>query len=219
MAHMTLKSVLAGIAFAGLLAATALPNSANASSRKDSNTHPLVIIDHLGAGRSDAALGYKTHWECEIDLSAPTSPETCYRIVGANAPRPDAVGSTTTVPLAHRLGLRFGYTSLGLAHHAASGTPSEGPCVDSGGLRLYETINYGGACIKFTNHGNIDLQTVNFWGTGTNVGGNVSSLSTYGSGATGHFNCINGDAVYFQPYQDTPQFDSNCNDNGHALYM
>jgi hypothetical protein len=69
-----------------------------------------------------------------------------------------------------------------------------------------------------TGTGQVDLQTLNFWGTTTNVGQAVSSLSTYGSNGHGDFVCGGGGQFNFVSSTDYYYVGANCNDDGHMLY-
>ncbi len=168
-------------------------------------------VDKLGPGLSDQALGFATHWECVTNIAIPTDPFTCTRVKGANA---------TIVPPTGLSGLIQGLSvsPQGVGRHAPLDGITESSCGYSGGVKLFEVAYLGGNCARFTGAGNIDLRTINFYGTSQNVGQNVSSLSTLGSSGHGDFTCGDGSQFNFNSGTRYDYVGNGCNDSGNILY-
>lgn len=203
------KLALTALTLTGLLTSVLLSSTTQAATPKQSPHRPNVVIDQLGPGLSDAAMGFKTHWECELDLSVPTSPFTCWRIKDAKP--------TSTVIVQHAVpSQRPAYTLAGFTHRSTSDLPN-GPCNQNLGIKIWQDQGYAGSCVRFTGTGDQDLNAISYPNTGVQIGFTMSSLSTLGSNGHGYITCFAASDFSIQSnssYYGVGQ----CNDNGNRLF-
>jgi len=168
-------------------------------------------------GVVDKALGFGTHWECVTDVSNPSDPFTCTRTPNSR-PTIDALGLSGAMGM-HPI------SAMGARPLNVTGPTT---CDYQGGIRLYETVDFGGDCARFTGSGNINVQNVSFPGTSNSVGGAVSSLSSYGSTGYGDLSCSSGQQFNYDSntrYSNIAgpdrygTYPSACNDGGQVLYI
>ncbi len=228
MARSTLKSALAGLALAGMLGATTLPNAVHAATPRDAappfqhdnivGRHPVVYHDSFsgpGQYRLDQALGRKTHWEGYLNLSDPTSTLTWTRVDNS------VVASGATVLSGG--GTHVGVRPASLPHVQPHDIPSTF-CGSTGGVRIGQNKDFnGGDCIEFQGKGSQDLHIL-YPGCYTfcsHVNDTASALSTATSGGSGQLACGGGLWTYqaFHYYADLSSGTPGCYHNASVIYI
>jgi len=165
MARFTVKSALASVAVAGVLAAAWMPTTIHAASPQDVpgpsmvQGRPVVYNDPLspvGQHKTDAQLGETTAWEGDVNLSDPTGAIAWTRKVIGPLGAISSVSSAMKGVAVERM------QPAGLAHASRVATLSKSTCDNYGGVKLYHNPDEIGDCLRLTGDGSMSLAGVQY---------------------------------------------------------
>lgn len=202
---MKIKAAIAGLAFASVslfpLGQSLAAQASTPPVQTNVNGRPVAYHDSLspaGLHKTDAELGFATHWEGIVDVSTPNSPISWTRMPDAGQSTPSTTGNSISWT---RIG------DHGIASHLMAmpqdpncdlnNNSCADTCTNLGGIRLWQHADESGDCIKYTKSNPNISAYANFSGVqypySTNYVRYSESFSTYGSNGSGTLHCGGGD--------------------------
>ncbi len=203
---MRIKVAIAGLAFASM---SLFPLGQSAQSAAHASTPPVQTnvdgrsvayhdsFSPAAAHKTDADLGFATHWAGVVDVSTPDSPITWTRVRDTTQPVPATSGSSIGLTRVWGRDIASHPAALPRSPSCDTNNSCADTCTNLGGIRLWQHSNESGDCIKYTKSNSNISAYVNFSGVqypySTNYVRYSEAFSTAGSTGSGTLHCGGGD--------------------------